>query len=135
MPDEFTILNVLGPYREPREYAFSFDFSVQRPHWPTPQGIRVKVAIDHELEYFKTKILQLSGGTAGQQLRINQILCRAIADQKLEIANKDGLFADRRDVMIDPFIDELAHLFGDLEAWMQSECGRFRQEIKNSVGV
>ena len=135
MSDEFTILNVLGPYREPREYAFSFDYSVQRPHWATPQGIRVKVAIDHELEYFKTKILQLSGGTPGQQLRINQILCRAIADQKLEIANKEGLFAERRDVMIDPFIEELKHLFVELEAWMQTECERFRQEIKNSVGV
>ena len=135
MADEFSILNVLGPYREPREYAFSFDYSVQRPHWPTPQGIRVKVAIEHELEYFKTKILQLSGGTPGQQLRINQILCRAIADQKLEIANKEGLFADRRDVMIDPFIDELKHLFVELEAWMQTECDRFRQEIKTSVGV
>jgi len=135
MSDEFTILNVLGPYREPREYAFSFDYSVQRPLWPTPQGIRVKVAIDNELEYFKTKILNLSGGTPGQQLRINQIVCRAIADQKLEIANKDGLFADRRDVMIDPFIDELKHLFGELEAWMQTECERFRREIKDKVGI
>jgi hypothetical protein len=135
MSDEFTVLNVLGPYREPREYAFSFDYSVQRPHWPTPQGIRVKVAIDHELEYFKTKVLQITGGTPGQQLRINQILCRAIADQKIQIANKEGLFADRRDVMIDPFIDELKHLFGELEAWMQTECEQFRKEIKDSVGV
>ncbi len=135
MGDEFTILNVLGPFREPREYAFSFDYSVQRPHWPTPQGIRVKVAIDQELEYFKTKVLHITGGTPGQQLRINQILCRAIADQKIQIANKEGLFADRRDVMIDPFIDELKHLFGELEVWMQIECERFRQEIKDSVGV
>ena len=135
MADEFTILNVLGPYREPQEYAFSFDYSVQRPHWPTPQGIRVKVAIDHELEYFKTQILQLSGGKPGQQLRINQILCRAIADQKLEIANKEGLFADRRDVMIDPFIEELKHLFVELEAWMQAECDRVKREIKDTVGV
>ncbi len=135
MADEFTILNVLGPYREPQEYAFSFDYSVQRPHWPTPQGIRVKVAIDHELDYFKTQILQLSGGKPGQQLRINQILCRAIADQKLEIANKGGLFADRRDVMIDPFIGELKHLFVELEAWMQTECDRYKREIKDTVGV
>lgn len=135
MADEFSILNVLGPYREPREYAFSFDYSVQRPHWPTPQGVRVKVAIDHELDFLKTKILQISGGTPGQQLRINQILCRAIADQKLQIANKDGLFADRRDVMIGPFIDELKHLFGELEAWMRAEGERFRQEIKDSVGI
>jgi hypothetical protein len=135
MSDEFTILNVLGPYREPREYAFSFDYSVQRPHWPTPQGIRVKVAIDQELDYFKNTILQLSGGTPGQQLRINQILCRAIADQKLALANKEGLFDDRRDVMIDPFINELNHLFGELDSWMQTERERFKKEIRDTVGV
>ena len=135
MSNEFTVLNVLGPYREPREYSFSFDYSVQRPHWPTPQGIRVKVGIDHELEYLKTQILQLSGGTPGQQLRINQILCRAIADEKLNIANTEGLFNDRRDVMIDPFANEHKHLFGKLEGWMQKERERIRGEIKTVVGV
>ena len=135
MTDEFSILNVFGPFREPREYAFSFDYSVQRPHWPTPQGVRVKVAIDHELEYLKAKILQLSGGTPGQQLRINQILCRAIADQKLEIANKEKLFSDRRDVMIEPFINEFKHLFNELEAWMQTECERLKKELKDTVGI
>ena len=95
MSNEYTVLNVLGPYREPRESAFSFDYSVQRPHWATPQGVRVKVAIDDELEHFKTKVLQLSGGTPGQQLRINQMLCRAIADQKMLIGNDEGLFSKK----------------------------------------
>ena len=135
MTDEFTILNVLGPYREPQELAFSYDYSVQRPHWPTPQGVRVKVAIDHELEYFKAKVLQLSGWTPGQQLRTNQRLCRAIADKKLAIGNKEGLFSDRRDVMIDPFINEFKHLFSELEAWMQTERERLRKEIQETIGI
>ena len=135
MSKEFTILNVLGPYREPREPAFSFDYSVQRPHWPTPQGVRVKVSIESELEHFKSKVLQLSGGTPGQQLRINQILCRAIADQKLEIANQEGLFSERRDVMIDPFTDSLSNLFSRLETWMESERKQFQQEIKEKIGL
>ena len=36
--DEYTVLNVMGPYREPREPAFSFDYSVQRPHWGNATG-------------------------------------------------------------------------------------------------
>ena len=135
MSNEYTVLNVLGPYREPREAAFSFDYSVQRPHWATPQGVRVKVAIDDELEYFKTKVLQLSGGTPGQQLRINQMLCRAIADRKILIGNEEGLFPDRRDVIIDPFTDTLKHLFERLDNWMQEAREQFRQEIKEKVGV
>ena len=135
MTDEFTILNVLGPYREPRELAFSYDYSVQRPHWATPQGVRVKVAIDHELEYLKEKVLQLSGGTPGQQLRINQRLCRAIADQKLAIGNREGLFSDRRDVMIDPFINEFKHLFSELEVWMQTQRESLRKEIQETIGI
>lgn len=135
MSDEFTILNVLGPYREPREPAFSFDYTVQRPHWPTPQGVRVKVSIEHELEHFKSQVLCLAGGTPGQQLRVNQMLCRAIADQKLEIGNREGLFSERRDVMIDPFTDVLKHLFPVLEEWMYAHRDRLRDEIKKTVGI
>ena len=135
MPNEYRVLNVLGPYREPREPAFSFDYSVLRPDWPTPQGIRVKVSIEHELEYCKRKVLQISGGTPGQQLRINQLLSRSIADKKLEIGNQEGMFSERRDVMIDPFVDMLSPLFGPLSAWMEEERGRLRQEITEKVGI
>ena len=135
MSNEFTILNVLGPYREPREPSFSFDYSIQRPHWPTPQGVRVKVSIEHELEYFKTKVLQLSGGTPGQQLRMSQILSRAIADQKLEIGNEEELFSERRDVMIEVFTDDMSNLFARLDVWMQAECNRFQREIKEKLGM
>lgn len=133
--DEYTVLNVMGPYREPREPAFSFDYSVERPHWGTPQGVRVKVMIEEELEYFKGKILEISGGSVGQQLRVNQIVCREIADQKLELGNQDGLFSERLDVMIGPFVDDLQHLAPLLESWMQAQKDRVRADIKEKVGL
>ena len=135
MAEPYTILNVMGPYREPRESALSFDYSVRRPHWPTPQGIRVKIGLEEELDVLKTNIMQLSGGTAGQQLRVNQILGRAIGDRKLEIANEENFFHERRDVMLDPFTGTLAHLFPRLESWMHQERDKLRQDIKETVGL
>jgi len=131
----YKILKVMGPYREPRESALSFDYSVQRPDWATPQGVRVKIGLEEELDLLKTTILQLSGGTMGQQLRVNQLLGRAIADRKLEIANEENLFNDRRDVMLDPFTGEWSHLFPRLESWMHQERDRLQQEIKEKVGL
>lgn len=135
MSQPYTILNVVGPFREPKQSAFSFDYSVQRPEWPTPQGIRVKIGLEEELEVLKGQVLQLTGGSPGQQMRINRILAQAIGDKKLEIANEAGLFLDRRDVMIEPFTDEFAHLYLKLESWMQEESDRLRQEIKTQVGI
>lgn len=131
----YTVLNVMGPYREPKEPAFSFDYSVQRPEWPTPQGIRVKIAIEEELEVLKAQVLQLTGGTPGQQMRLNRILTKAIGDQKLEMANEEGMFLERFDVMIGPFTNDLAHLYPKLESWMQQERDRLRQEIKDQIGI
>ena len=133
--DEYTVLNVMGPYREPHEPAFSFDYSIERPHWATPQGVRVKVALKEELEYFKGTVLGISGGSVGQQLRVNQMVCRELADQKLALGNKDGLFSDRRDVMIGFFVDELEHLAPLLDQWMQAEKDRIREDIKLKVGI
>ncbi len=135
MAEPYTILKVMGPYREPRESALSFDYSVQRPNWATPQGVRVKIGLEEELDLLKTRILQLSGGTAGQQLRINQLLGRAIGDCKLDIANEENLFNDRRDVMIDPFTGSWSHLFPRLESWMHQEHDRLRHEIREKVGL
>ena len=87
------------------------------------------------MDLLKTKILQVSGGTAGQQLRINQLLGRAIGDRKLDIANEESLFNDRRDVMIDPFTGSWSHLFPRLESWMNQERDRLRQEIREKVGL
>lgn len=135
MGEPYTILNVMGPYREPREAALSFDYSVQRPQWATPQGIRVKIALEEELDVFKRDILQLSGGTAGQQLRINQLLARSIGDQKLAMANEEHLFDERRDFMLDPFTGSLAHLLPQLVSWMHQAREQWRQAIKDQVGL
>lgn len=135
MGQSFSILNVVGPFREPREPAFSYDFTVQRPQWPTPQALRVKIAMEEELACLKSKIPGLTGGSPGQQLRINQLLTRAIADQKVEIASDEGMFDDRRDVMIDPFVGHLAHLFPRLEAWMNAEAPKLQEEIRNKIGL
>ena len=135
MPSDLIVLNVMGPYREPREPAFSYDYSVQRPDWATPQGVRVKVSIELELDYLKNSILAIEGGSVGQQLRINQILSRAIADQKLDIADADGLLADRRDVMVGAFADERLPLFSLLDQWMKTEQAALRKSIHDQVGV
>ena len=129
----FTILNVSGPYREPRELVLSYDYSVQRPNWPTPNGVRVKVSIPDELDYLKTKILNISGGSPGQQMIMTQMLSRRIADQKLHMANEERMFLDRGDVMVGPFTGPLVHLFAQLEAWMQESQTASRQEITARV--
>jgi hypothetical protein len=129
----FTILNVSGPYREPRELVLSYDYSVQRPNWPTPNGVRVKVSIPDELDYLKTKILNISGGSPGQQMIMTQMLSRRIADQKLHMANEERMFLDRGDVMVGPFTGPLVHLFAQLEDWMQENQTAIRQEITARV--
>ena len=135
MESDLIVLNVMGPYREPREPAFSYDYSIQRPDWATAQGVRVKVSIELELDYLKNSILGIVGGSVGQQLRINQILSRAIADKKLEIADADGLLADRLDVMIGPFIDDSLSLFGVLDQWMKAEQAELRKAIHDQTGL
>ena len=136
MPSDLTILNVMGPYREPQEPAMSYDYSVQRSDWATPQGVRVKVSIEHELDYLKNTILEFSGGSVGQQMRCNQLLVRAIADQKLAIADADGQLSERLDIMVGPFVgDTEERLFGLLDRWMQAEKVSLRQLLKDQLGL
>ena len=136
MPSELLILNVAGPFREPREPAFSYDYSIQREDWATPQGVRIKISIKHELDHLKNTILNFSGGSVGQQLRVNQLLLRAIADQKLKIVDADGKLAERLDVMIGPFEgDSQEQLFALLDQWMQAEKETLRQMIKDQIGI
>ncbi len=136
MPSDLTILNVMGPYREPQEQAFSYDYSVERPNWATPQGVRIKVSIAHELDYLKNTILEFSGGSVGQQMRCNQLLVRAIADRKLEIVDADGQLDERLDIMVGPFEgDDLSSLFGLLDQWMKAEKGNLRQMLKDQIGI
>jgi hypothetical protein len=133
MANPLTILNVSGPYREPREAAFSYDYSIQRANWPTPHGVRVKVAMADELDYLKSKVLELEGGSPGQQLKISQLLTRRIADRKLQIANEENMLNERLDVMIGPFTGGFAHLFVKLDAWMSESKAALRQEIREKV--
>lgn len=133
MASPFTILHISGPFREPREPVFSYDFAIQRSSWSMPHAVRVKVAIADELDYLKTKILELQGGSPGQQLLISQLLTKHIANRKLQIANEENMFNERLDILIEPFTGPFAHLFPRLETWMNDSKAALRQEIQEKV--
>ena len=135
MDARMKITDVTGPYREPREQVFSFDYSIQRASWPTAQAIRVKVAIPEELDVLRSKILGNVVGTPGQQLMISKCLSRHIADEKIRIAEADGLLSERRDTVIPPFTGPQAHLFARLDAWADEQRDTLRAEIKTLVGL
>ena len=120
MDNRITILNVTGPFREPRDPIFSYEYSIQRPTWPTSHGIRIKVSIQEELNFLKENVLGVTeGGTPGQQLIMNRVLSRHIADQKFNIVDQEGMLSERLDVLIEPFTGPFQHLFPKLEAWMR----------------
>jgi hypothetical protein len=129
------ILGVAGPFREPREQAFSYDYSIQRPQWPMPHAVRVKVAIAEELDVLRGKILGSVSGSPGQQLLVSQLLTRKIADEKLRLAEQDGLLSARADVVVAPFAGPLAHLFPRLESWVDQQGEAVRKEIKERVKI
>ena len=129
------ILDVTGPYREPREQVFSYDYSVQRASWPTAQAVRVKVAIPEELDVLREKILGAVAGTPGQQLMISKFLSRHIANEKLRIVEADGMLTERRDTVVAPFTGPFTHLFPRLETWEVEQRENLRAEIKKLVGL
>jgi len=129
------ITDVIGPYREPREEVFSYDYSIQRASWPTAQAVRVKVAIPEELDVLRGKIFGAISGSPGQQLMISKYLSRHIADEKIRIAEADGMLAERRDTVVAPFTGPLAHLFPRLDAWAGEQQETLRTEIKKLVGL
>ena len=135
MDARLKITDVTGPYREPREPVFSYDYSIQRASWPTAQAVRVKVAIPEELDVLRGKIFGAIAGTPGQQLMISKFLSRHIADEKFRIAEADGMLAERRDTVIGPFTGPLAHLFTRLDAWVVEQQEALRAEIKKLVGL
>lgn len=135
MDARMQIANVTGPFREPREQVFSYDYSIHRASWPTAQAIRVKVAIPEELDVVRGKILGDVVGTPGQQLMISKLLSRHIANEKIRIADADGMLAERRDTMVPPFTGPLAHLFARLDAWAGEQRESLRAEIKTLVGL
>ena len=135
MDARIKITDVTGPYREPREQVFSYDYSIQRVSWPTAQAVRVKVAIPEELDVVRSKILGDVVGTPGQQLMISKLLSRHIANEKIRIADADGMLAERRDTMVPPFTGPLAHLFPRLDAWAAAQREMLRAEIRTRVGL
>ena len=133
MDNRLKISEVSGPYREPKEAAFSYDYALLRASWPMPHAVRVKVAIAEELEVLKSKIIGTFSGSPGQQLLLTQLLSRKIADEKLHIADEANMLADRRDVMIPPFVGEFSHFFPRLEAWASEQQPALRAEIAKRV--
>jgi hypothetical protein len=132
---KLTIADVSGPFREPREPVLSYDYSVQRSTWATPHGVRVKVSIPDELEVLRERLLGEATGSPGRQLMIRQILSRTIADWKVRIADADGMLLERRDVMIEPYIGPLAHLFSKVEALFEQDKQAVREDIRKRVGL
>ena len=135
MDTRIRILGVTGPYREPREQVFSYDYSIQRASWPTAQAVRVKVAIPEELDIIRSKVLGDVVGTPGQQLMISKCLSRHIADEKIRITEVDGMLTERRDTVVGPFTGPWVHLFSRLDAWAGEHRDALRAEIKRLVGL
>lgn len=133
--DQLVISAVTGPFREPREPVLSYDYSIQRATWAATHAVRVKIALAEELDYVKGKLLGTVTGSPGQQLLLNKLLSRKIGDEKLRIAEAEGLLRERGDVLLPPFTGPFAHFFPQLEAWVQAQQEALRAEIKNTVGL
>jgi hypothetical protein len=131
----FAIVDINGPFREPREPVFSYDYSIQRSTWATPHGVRVKVSIPDELEVLKHRLFGLVVGSPGQQLLMSNILSKTIADWKMRVAEGEGMLTERRDMMLAPFIGPLAHLFPKLEALLEANQSAIREEVKRRIGI
>ena len=66
---------------------------------------------------------------------ISKCLSRHIADEKLRIADADGMLSERRDTVVAPFTGPLVHLFPRLDAWAVEQRESLRAEIKTLVGL
>jgi len=131
----FAIVEINGPFREPREQVFSYDYSIQRSTWATPHGVRVKVSIPDELEVLKRRLVGMVVGSPGQQLVMNNILSKTIAGWKMQVAEGEGMLAERRDMLLAPFIGPLAYLFPKVEALFEAEQSAIREEVRRRVGI
>ncbi len=133
--NKMTILDVSGPFREPREQVFSYDYSIQRANWPLPHAVRVKVGIPEELDVLRSKLLGSVAGTPGQQLLISQVLSRRIADEKIRLAEAEGQLQDRREVIVPLYAGPDAHRFPRLEEWLERDRETLRAEIRKRVNL
>jgi hypothetical protein len=135
MDTRIKIIDVVGPFREPREQVFSYDYSIQRASWATAQAVRVKVSIPDELDVLRGKIFGAVAGTPGQQLMISKCLSRHIADEKIRIAEADSMLSERRDTVVAPYTGSFVHLFPRLDTWAAEQRETLRAEIKTLVGL
>ncbi len=131
----FAIIDINGPFREPREQVFSFDYSIQRSTWATPHGVRVKVSIPDELEVLKRRLVGMAVGSPGQQLMMSNILSKTIAGWKMQVADGEGMLTERRDMLLEPFIGPLAHLFPKVEALFTADQSAVREEVRRRIGI
>ena len=132
---KLTIIEVSGPFREPREPVFSYDYSIQRSTWATPHGVRVKVSIPDELDVLRERLLGSVTGSPGRQLLISKVLSRTIADWKVRIAEAEGMLEEQREVMLAPFVGPLAYLFPKLEMLFEMDKDTAREDIRKRVGL
>lgn len=133
--NKMTILDVSGPFREPREPAFSYEYAIQRPMWATAHAVRVKVGVTEELDVIRTKLLGAVTGSPGQQLLLSQILTRRIADEKIRLWDAEGQLNERREVSVEVFAGPFVHFFTRLEEWLEREKDTLRAEIKKRVNL
>jgi hypothetical protein len=131
----FAIVDINGPFREPREQVFSYDYSIQRSTWATPHGVRVKVSIPDELEVLKRRLVGVAVGSPGQQLMMSNILSKTIAGWKMQVADGEGMLMERRDMLLEPFIGPLAHLFPKVEALFTADQSAVREEVRRRIGI
>ncbi len=133
--NRMSIIEVSGPFREPREQVFSYDYTIQRSNWPMPHAVRVKVGIPDELDILRGKLLGSVTGTPGQQLLVAQVLTRKIADEKVRLAEERGELLERRETIIPPYAGPVAHQFGKLEEWLERDREALRAEIKKRANL
>lgn len=131
----FAVVDINGPFREPREQVFSFDYSIQRSTWATPHGVRVKVSIPDELEVLKDRLFGKVVGSPGQQLMMSNILSKTIADWKMRVAEGEGMLTERRDTILAPFIGPFAYLFPKLEALCEADQSAIREEVRRRINL
>ena len=95
----------------------------------------MKIALAEELEYVKEKLLGPVAGSPGQQLILNKFVSRKIGDQKLRIAEAEGMLKERGDFLVPPFTGSWAQYFSQLESWIQADQDALRAEIKKVTGL
>ena len=124
-----------GPFREPHTAAISYDYFVNRKGWLIPRVMRVFIDLKAELEPFQQKILGLSGGSPGQQLKLTQMLTRMIAEQKAQIVLAEGRIEQASEVLVRGFTEHDGYLFPKLEAWMVAVRDQVREQAKTQIGL